>query len=70
MKATNANQRVAREIAEYTARPQGVDWRKVRAENQARQDRMFAKRTTRTNDTDYTWLMHDICSTPYATVRT
>lgn len=68
MKATNANQRVAREIAENTARPKGVDWRKVRAENQARQDRMFATKT-RTSDRTYVWLMNDICSTPYAEYR-
>lgn len=70
MKATRANQRVAREIAEFTARPKGVDWRKVREENQRRQDRVLGKAARGLGAReDLTWLAHDVFSTPFAEYR-
>lgn len=66
MRATNANQRVAREIAEVTDSGYSARAREIRAENERRTN---AANRRNTSDRTYVWLMNDICSTPYAGTR-
>ncbi len=68
MKATNANQRVARDIAETRQPNPHVNYRKLREENARRAARANGKLRA-APEPDYTWLMHDIMSTPYAVTR-
>lgn len=67
MKATRHNQAAARAYAERHDTGFSQSARDLRAENARRAAAASGK--LRTVERDYTWLMHDVMSTPYATVR-
>ena len=67
MKATRQNQARARRFAERHDTGFSQSARDLRAENERRA--AAATGRLRVVETDYTWLMHDVCSTPYAETR-
>jgi hypothetical protein len=67
MKATRHNQARARRYAERHDGGFDQRAREIRAENERRA--AAATGRLRVVETDYTWLMQDVCSTPYAVTR-